>query len=455
MTHRQLLDAYENALGLDSSRSRFEAGEWNSLLSAALPVPALAGGSVAAFATAVDRFSFSQGQQVRRWSLDPNRIAGSFSGDAMMRIDGEPVRGFAELSGFFRSADGWIRTHANYPHHRRALTEALELDAGADASALARRVAGLRGDAIEERCFAASAIAVRVRPEGEWFAAEGHPLVSLPLVTRTEREDTVRTARSASPRADKPLSGVRVLDLTRVIAGPVATRALALLGASVLRVDPPQLPEIEWQHLENGQGKKSALIDLHTEAGLETVQTVVADADVVVTGYRPGALELFESVLPPGIVHARVSAWGPSAWSGRRGFDSIVQAVTGISMIEGSPEKPGALHAQALDHASGYLLAAAIVDALAQRRTGKAGVDVSVSLARTAAWLLAVPGREQSPNPAVLPPVSVTSLHGSVRTARPALARYDDYDAPSRRWGGDEPAFGTDSESSNVSPERS
>lgn len=446
--HLALLDAYESALGVNSSASRFEGGEWDSLLSAALPVPALAEGSVAAFASAVDRFLLSQGLPVRGWSLDPNRIVGSFSGDKMMRIGGEPVRGFAELSGFFRSADGWIRTHANYPHHRRALTEALELDAGADATDLARRAAELRGDAIEERCFAASAIAVRVRPEGEWFAAEGHPLMSMPLVTRTERVDT---GRDTSPRTNKPLgldmplAGIRVLDLTRVIAGPVATRALALLGASVLRVDPPHLPEIEWQHLENGQGKKSALVDLRTQVGLEAIRKAISDADVVVTGYRPGALELFESVLPPGIVRARVSAWGPSAWSARRGFDSIVQAVTGISMIEGSAEKPGALPAQALDHASGYLLAAAIVDALAQRRTGTAGVDVSVSLARTAAWLLEAPGRQQNPNPSALPPQSVTSEHGSVRTARPALARYDDYDAPSRPWGGDEPAFGTES----------
>ena len=191
---------------------------------------------------------------------------------------------------------------------------------------------------------------------------------------------------------ERPLTGIRVLDLTRVIAGPVATRALALLGAEVLRLDPPQLPELPIQHIETGQGKWSALLDLATDAGLARVNDLLKTADILVTGYRPGAIERYGFERPPGLVHARVSAWGTSGpWAHRRGFDSIVQAASGISLVEGDREHPGALPAQALDHASGYLLAAAALDALSARDADGRGRDVSVSLARTARHLLQAP----------------------------------------------------------------
>lgn len=169
-----------------------------------------------------------------------------------------------------------------------------------------------------------------------------------------------------------------MLDLTRVIAGPVATRTLALLGADVLRVDDPGLPEIAAQHLDNGMGKRSALLDLRKDEDREVFDTLLEEADVVVTGYRPHALDRF-GLTPeelaqrrPGIVIATLDAWGSAGpWRDFRGFDSIVQAATGISMLT-SPDdtKPGALPAQALDHASGYLLAAGVLIALSRQIQG-------------------------------------------------------------------------------------
>lgn len=452
LNHTALLEAYDRALETDSSGSSFTEQPWGTLLSARLPVAALASGAVASLAAAADRYCLNRGLSgrgvfARAWNLDPARITASFSGDRMMRIDGVAVQGFAELSGFFRSADGWVRTHANYPHHRRALTGALGLHPDTDAAGLIARTAQLTGSDIEQRCADNSAIGVRVRTEDEWRADQGH--VTAPLVGRTTRGDRVETASrivgsAGKPQAEKPLSGIRVLDLTRVIAGPVATRALALLGATVLRIDSPRLPEIEWQHLENGQGKRSALVDVATADGYASVERLLSTSDVLVTGYRPGSVDTRLPPLPPGIVHGRVSAWGPGSWADRRGFDSIVQAATGISLIEGNEEKPGALPAQALDHSSGYLLAAAVVDALATREPGTAGTEVSVSLARTAAWLLDAPGRVLGPLPSSLPTPSTTVVHGSIRTGRPALDRYFDYRAPARPWGKDEPSFTSD-----------
>ncbi|MCZ9339719.1 CoA transferase, partial [Streptomyces sp. TRM76130] len=173
-------------------------------------------------------------------------------------------------------------------------------------------------------------------------------------------------------------AGLRVLDLTRVLAGPVATRTLALLGADVLRIDAPHLPESQDAHNDTGLGKRSATLDLGDAAGRRIFEGLLHGADVVVTGYRPGALDRFglspEALAGrrPGLVIGQLSAWGHDGpWHGRRGFDSLVQAATGIAELEGSPDSPGALPAQALDHGTGYLLAAGVLRALTeQHRAG-------------------------------------------------------------------------------------
>ncbi|HEY9477786.1 MAG TPA: CoA transferase, partial [Microbacteriaceae bacterium] len=239
-----------------------------------------------------------------------------------------------------------------------------------------------------------------------------------------------------------PLAGVRVLDFTRVIAGPVATRALALLGADVLRVDPPQLPELPAQQEETGPGKLTALLDLTTRAGVERANELLQAADILVTGYRPGSLERFGLEYPPGLVLGRVAAWGSTGpWATRRGFDSIVQAASGIAMVEGDASRPGVLPAQALDHASGYLLAAAALDALRSRDADGRGRDVSVSLAGTAHWLLQAEGRVGQILDALWPGERTIVVQGGTETARPALSEYDDYAWPAHPSGADPAAW--------------
>lgn len=451
--HTDLVRAYEKSVGVSGDGSEFVTAPWGNRLSAVLPVRGLASGAVAAFASSVDRYRRSVGLDTTAWKLSPDRISASFSGDRMYRENGEPVRAFAELSGFFECADGWVRTHANYPHHRRALLRAIGLDEAATVDAVRTRIGSLGSDIIERRCARAGAIAVRVRTEQEWAEHEvGAAVASEPLVRSILRSDAAPRSDSAATQ-QYPLRGLRVLDLTRVIAGPVASRALALLGANVLRIDPPDLPEIGWQHLENGQGKRSALLDMKTAEGLNTARQLCAQADVFLSGYRPGAIENFgflPSSFRPGIVCGSVSAWGhgareksareKSSWL-QRGFDSIVQAASGIAVIEGSENDPGALPAQALDHASGYLLAAGIVDALTATRTSGSGRDVSVSLARTASWLTSAGGRTEHPDAASLPGPDATVTHGSTTTALPALADYSDYPFPAHPLGSHAPSF--------------
>ncbi|MFE6827289.1 CoA transferase [Streptomyces sp. NPDC057690] len=326
--------------------------------------------------------------------VDDAAVAIAFASERQLLIDGRAPVAFAPLSRFWRTADGWVRTHANYPHHRARLLGALALPEDADAAAVEASLAERSALEVEDTVYAAGGLAVASRTPEEWAAQEQAALIAArPLVERGRSDEArVRTFAPLDGGPLLPAAGLRVLDLTRVLAGPVATRTLALLGADVLRVDAPQLPELPDQHADTGFGKRSTLLDLTTDR--RTFEELLATADVVVTGYRPGALDRF-GLSPkalaerrPGLVVAQVSAWGAyGPWGGRRGFDSLVQVATGIATVEGSAGRPGALPVQALDHGTGYLLAAAVLRALTEQSYDGGSRFVRSALARTAAWL--------------------------------------------------------------------
>ncbi|MEU2284361.1 CoA transferase [Streptomyces sp. NPDC013178] len=364
-------------------------------LTARLPVRELARACVGVCALAGAELGARRAglAEVPRVRVDDGAVATAFVSERHLLIDGRAPVTFAPLSRFWRTADGWVRTHANYPHHRERLLRALGL-AEEDPAAVEAALGERSALEVEEAVYAAGGLAVALRTPEEWAAHEqAAEIARRPLVERG-RPDTAR-ARVLPPLDGTPLlpaAGLRVLDLTRVIAGPIATRTLALLGADVLRVDDPHLPELPDQHADTGFGKRSATLDLATDR--RTFEELLAEADVVVTGYRPGALDRFglspEALAErrPGLVVAQLSAWGAyGPWGGRRGFDSLVQVATGIAAIEGTAERPGALPAQALDHGTGYLLAAAILRALTEQSSEGHGRVVRVALARTAAWL--------------------------------------------------------------------
>lgn len=339
-------------------------------------------------------------------TVDDGAVAASFTGERLLRTDGRKPVSFAPLSRFWRTADGWLRTHANYPHHRTRLLSALGIPAdgpGGDALAetVAAELAGRDSAEVEETVLTAGGLAVAVRTPQEWAAhPQGAQAARSPLLT-TAPMDQALPRRLPRPGGQGPLHGVRVLDLTRVLAGPVATRTLALFGADVLRIDSPHLPEDADTHTATGAGKRSAFLDLSARSGQVAFEELLSAADVVVTGYRPGALDRFglapESLADrrPGVVVGQISAWGAHGpWHRRRGFDSLVQAACGIShterqVDETGAERPGALPAQALDHGTGHLLAAAVMRALTEQRRGRCGARlVRLCLAQTADWLV-------------------------------------------------------------------
>lgn len=418
-----------------------------------LPVGALATDSVALASLAVELVAQQRfARDLAPVQVERSRVAASFGSERVLRIDGEAPPVWAPLSGFWCARDGWVRTHANYPHHEHALRCLLGLPATVGKEEVAAAITSWQAVELEEQAAQVGAIVGMVRTAKEWSEhPHGRTVNAAPLIEQ-------RHVGPAAPRpwltGSAPLSGIRVLDLTRVIAGPIAARDLAVAGAEVLRVDSPHLEETGWIHLDTGQGKRSTLLDLRAATGWEQFERILSRADVVITGYRPGALSRFgldaESLAErhPGLVTASVSAWGfAGRWSGRRGFDSIVQAASGIAQAEGADGvTPGALPVQALDHSTGHFLAAAIVLALREQRQQGGSIDVRMSLARTAHALLTSTDRVETPPEEALPlPVrerrlSATSGPSSMTYAPPVLAftgAPDDYAQVGGRWGAD------------------
>ncbi|MEV5954609.1 CoA transferase [Streptomyces sp. NPDC051987] len=390
-----------SALGGDPSLSaRVTTVPRADTLPARLPVRRLARACVGACALAAAELAARRtgAAAVPAVRVDDGAVAAAFTSERQVLVDGRPPVLFAPLSRFWRAADGWVRTHANYPHHRARLQAGLGLPEDASPEDVSARIAERPAMEVENAVHDAGGLAVAMRSPAQWAAHEQAIAVAArPLVERG-RLDSARTRvlppLDTGAGALLPAAGLRVLDLTRVLAGPVATRTLGLLGADVLRLDAPWLPELPDQHADTGFGKRSATLDLTTDRA--AFEDLLASADVVVTGYRPGALDRFglspEALAErrPGVVVAQVSAWGAyGPWGGRRGFDSLVQVATGIAEMEGAADRPGALPAQALDHGTGYLLAAGVLRALTEQSYDGGGRFVRLALARTARWLMA------------------------------------------------------------------
>jgi crotonobetainyl-CoA:carnitine CoA-transferase CaiB-like acyl-CoA transferase len=462
------LDAVWRALGGPSERRApvLWSGYAAVRLASALPVATMAGAMVAGYALAAAELSAARSHPVPGpVRIDAGAVSTAFTSERHLRLDGEAFASFAPLSRFWPAADGYVRTHGNYPHHLTRLLSALRLTEPADPAglvpAVGRRIAAMPAEEVAELVTTAGGLAVAVRTPSGWAAhPQGRAVAGLPLLTLT-REVTA-TPRPLPPVPDGlPAAGIRVLDLTRVIAGPVGTRSLALLGADVLRVDSPGLPEMQAQHLDTGFGKRSTLLDLDHPGDRRVFEELLAGADVLVTGYRPAALDRYglspQAVWQwyPGVVVAQLSAWGPAGpWRERRGFDSLVQAASGIAAIEGGAGgQPGALGAQALDHGTGYLLAAAVLRALTMRARQGGGWLARVSLAQTAWWLvnggLTGDGAESGDRAA---PAGDTARHLAEVDAVPGRLRYalppvtlpggpGTWAHPPTPWGSDPPAW--------------
>jgi hypothetical protein len=387
------------ALGGDPARTgEVDVRRPGRYLPSAFDVDGLAVGAVGAVLLAAAELAEARGSGRPRLSLDAGHVACAFASERLaLRAGASLDPGFAPLSRFARASDGWIRLHANYAHHRRALLTALGVAEDRALEAIARRPA----EELESAIVAAGGAAAAVRSPAAWAAhPQGRAVGRLALVESAPAPPRAYapTRPGAGAVPGRPAAGVRVVDLTRIIAGPVATRVLAALGADVVRIDPPHLPGDGPTLLDTCPGKRLATLDLRDGRALAALDALLAGADVLVDGYRPGALAAYGldpealAARHPHLVAASLSAWGDvGPWAGRRGFDSLVQAAVGIAAVEGTEEEPGKLPVQALDHATGYLLAAGVLRALAAAARGVHRSNLRFALAATAMELMRHP----------------------------------------------------------------
>lgn len=378
------------ALALDETPF---AEEGHGDLPSVYAVSDFASATVAAAGTALARLSGAGAERVvvdrRRaslwfeWSLKPQ-------GWKMPSV-------WDPIAGNYAARDGFIRLHTNAPHHRAAALSVLRCDATRDA--VSDAVQDWTAEALEDAVVTTGGCAAALRSAADWRAhPQGQAIAKEPLV-RWHDEDACRPM-PVSWADDRPLAGLKVLDLTRVLAGPVASRFLAGFGADVLRIDPPHWSEPAAE-AEVNLGKHCAGLDLRDAQDRATFEDLLKTADVVLHGYRPGALEGLgygpevRRKMNPGVVDVSLSAYGRNGpWGGRRGFDSLVQMSCGIA-AEGARiagrDTPLPLPVQALDHGTGYLLAATVLRGLDRRANGQT-TQAELSLARTAHCLMRAPG---------------------------------------------------------------
>lgn len=395
MSH-QLLNAVSSALDLPAAALDAVELRGEGELPSSFAVTDLAAASVGAAALAMRQLMVAQGNAPARVQID-RRLASMWFSWSIHPVGWERPPLWDAVAGDYATADGWIRLHTNAPHHRDAALSVL--GCAPERAAVAQAVAARRGLELEEAVVAQGGCAAVMRSMAEWRThPQGQAVAGEPLIAFAD-------AGRAAPRpwawtSERPLAGLKLLDLTRVLAGPVATRFLAGYGAQVLRIDPPHwnepgaIPEVTL-------GKRCARLDLKRPEDRAIFEQLLAQADVLVHGYRPAALERLgygdavRRQLNPSLIDVALNAYGwTGPLNGRRGFDSLVQMSSGIAhhgMRRQGAGQPTPLPVQALDHATGYLMAAAVVRALIARLNQGRILQARLSLARTAKLLTDAP----------------------------------------------------------------
>jgi hypothetical protein len=364
-------------------------------LPSAFPVTELAIASIAAAALAVSELVGLVGEApgARAPVIVDRRLASLWFGWSVRPAGWELPPAWDPIAGDYRTADSWIRLHTNAPRHRAAALAVLGCKE--DRAAVAAAVERCTADDLEQAVVNAGGCAAAMHTIEQWARhPQGIAVATEPLISFTRAVG--KQTGSWRPLPGRPLSGLKVLDLTRILAGPVATRLLAGYGADVLRIDPPKWDEPSLAP-EITLGKRCARLDLRIAADRATFENLLRQTDVLVHGYRPGALDALgydetrRRVIRPGLIEVTLDAYGWSGpWRMRRGFDSLVQMSTGIAaagMAWRRTDRPTPLPVQALDQATGHLMAASVIRGLIDRVRSDAGMTARVSLARTSSLL--------------------------------------------------------------------
>jgi crotonobetainyl-CoA:carnitine CoA-transferase CaiB-like acyl-CoA transferase len=420
---RALFDELRRTLALgDPAPGEIEIEGSDPVYPCGFPLGGLAAAALAACGLGVSELWELRTGRRQRVRVPLRAAAASLLSFAFLRVGGASpldVRVVSPTIGLYRGRDGrWIHLHGGFPHLRDGTLRVL--GCGDEADAVAAAVAQRDAAALEDELAAERLCGARVRTAAEWAAhPQGRALAAQPLVEVERIGDGDAEALRPGPR---PLSGVRVLDLTRVLAGPTCGRSLAEHGADVLRIHCPRLPEIEPFAIDTGHGKRSAALDLDDPRDAARLRALAAQADVFVNGYRSGALERRGfgpeelAALRPGLVYVSIDCYGHSGpWRERPGWEQLAQSVTGLAAEHGGEESPRLLPAAACDYATGYLAAAGALAALARRTREGGSFQVRASLCRTGMWIQRQGGEA--------PPGESTSIEEALAGGRvPGLA---------------------------------
>jgi crotonobetainyl-CoA:carnitine CoA-transferase CaiB-like acyl-CoA transferase len=358
-------------------------------------VAAAAQASIAAAGLAAAQIWKLRSGQNQDVAVDMRHAVVECRSERYLRIEGTPPPpAWDAIAGVYKTRDGrFVRLHTNFPHHRDAVCKVLGCKPDRDDAQAA--LMQWDGEAFETAAYAGGGVVAMMRSRDEWSdLPHARALAALPLISI---EKIGEAAPKPWPGGDRPLAGLRVLDLSRVIAGPVAGRTLAAHGADVLLISGPDLPAIPWLTIDTGRGKLTSFVELKSEQGRNNLRALLTQADVFSQGYRPQALANLgfspqdAAQINPGIVYVTLSAYGDAGpWADRRGFDSLVQTATGFNHAEGQAagvDGPKELPAQMLDHATGYLMAFGAMMARARQSREGGSWHVRVSLAQTGQWL--------------------------------------------------------------------
>lgn len=392
--HTSIEQAFHHS-GLDALALPSQLANAQEHLPAWFKLSELASASVATACSALCRLHTSRGNPVTHYQLD-QRLCNLWFGFSLSPLEFEMPSPWDSIAGDYPTKDGWIRLHTNAPHHKLAALKVLKCQD--DRLAVSRAVTQWFSEELESAIVAESGCAAKMNTLAQWREhPQGIALSQSPLIEwqHHKTNSAIATQHQLTPCA--PLAGLKILDLTRVLAGPIATRFLAGFGAQVLRLDPESwdepsiIPEVTL-------GKRCAPIDLKSESGKKQFIELLKSADVLVHGYRADALDKLGfgpenlAAINPNLISASLNAYGwQGPWVNRRGFDSLMQMSTGIAdhaMQQTAADRPVPLPVQGLDHATGYFLAACVIQSIELRETLNIISRVRCSLASTAHLLI-------------------------------------------------------------------
>lgn len=391
----QLPEIAENAveftgtgIGVDSS---FKIGH---LAQASIALSAL---------TAALFYGHRNNVRIPRVVVNLQHAVAEFKSERMVTINGERLEAVGQtIGGLHQCADGYVRIHDAFPNHREATRKLLGCSTEDDRSAVAKKILAWRAVDLETIGSDSGLALAALRPYDQWdITSQAQAVADFPILIRKicDTPPALLSRAIQSQTGSKCLSGIRVLEMTRVIAAPVAGRTLAVHGADVLWVTSPSLPDQPYLDVDTSRGKRTARLNINNADEKRILEALLEDAHVFLQSYRPGSLarrgfspELVAKRSRAGIICANLSAYGPDGpWCHRRGFDSLVQTCSGMNVSEaehyGFGEAARPTPVQALDHASGYLMAAGINAALYRQAIEGGSYEVNVSLAGTMKYL--------------------------------------------------------------------